>query len=497
MAMHIDRRTVLRGALFGGGLAAVPLPRLGAMLNNNGTAYAATNQTLRRFGVWFVGNGFVPDAFTPNPRATGPLATLSPILSPLEKLKAKITVVSGFDLKTGRPDGLPHGHFFGGLSGAHGNPAGKTFQLPTIDQIIADGPLGGGERKSLQLGVCDGTGGIGAQAYKALSSRGPNAQNVFAFDPMQLFNDLFKSGGAKPPAPTGTPATGPAMDPTFARDKSILDSIRADASALEVRLGREDRVRLQSHMAGLRALEDRLFKMSMTDPTKQPAAAICGKTLNVMGADLRAEINPAVAAAQSDVLVLALACDKTRVFFYQLSRPAANIVYPWLKDVSAKNETKPKDFHGINHRYTEDLNVAGGGTITGRDAAIKGATATIGLYADLLAKMDAVDEGNGTLLDNSSVMISSCVSWGKTHTQWEWPCVIGGRGGVRLDDAGKPDPSGRFNFKGAWHHRSDNSDNFSRVLLTLANLNEAKQKSIGKDGGFTDQVLPAICGPTS
>jgi hypothetical protein len=461
------------------------------MLNGNGTAYAATNQALRRFGVWFVGNGFVPDAFTPSPRATGPLTTLSPILSPLEKVKAKVTVVSGFDLKTGRPDGLPHGHFFGGLSGAHGNPAGKTFQLPTIDQLIADGPLGGGERKSLQLGVCDGTGGISAQAYKALSSRGPNAQNVFAFDPMQVFNDLFKSGLPRPPVPT-TPGTPP-VDPTFERERSILDGIRADASALETRLGREDRARLQSHLAGLRALEDRLAKMNAPGTSKQPA--MCGKALNLMGADLRAELNPAVAAAQDDVLVLALACDKTRVFFYQLSRPAANIVYPWLKDVSARGETKPKDFHGINHRYTEDLNVASGGTIRGRDAAIKGATATMGLFANLLAKMDAVDEGNGTLLDNSTVMISSCVSWGKTHTQWEWPCVIGGRGGVRLDDAGMPDASGRFNFQGGWHHRSTNSDNFSRVLLTLAQLNEAKLKSVGKDGGFTDQPLPAIRGP--
>jgi hypothetical protein len=460
------------------------------MLNGNGTAYAASNRPLRRFGVWFVGNGFIPTSFVPNPRKTGPLGTLSPILAPLEKVKSKVTVVSGFDLKTGRPDGLPHGHFFGGLSGAHGNPSGKTFQLPTIDQVIAlNGPLGQGvPHRSLQIGVCDGTGGISQQAYKALSSRGPNAQNLFEFSPQAQFNKLFK---------TGTPSTGPQpgptmMDPTVVSERSILDGIREDAKALEVRLGRDDRQRLESHLGGLRALEQRLAALS--EP-RQTAAAACSKRLTPMAADLRAELNPAVAAAHDDVLVMALACDLSRVFFYQLTRPAANIVYPWLKNVSAPGESKPKDFHGLNHRYDQDLNVAGGGTIKGRDASIKGATHTMELFANLLQKMDAVDEGNGTLLDNSTVMISSCVSWGKTHTQWEWPCVIGGRGGVRLGADGQPDPSGRLNLRGGWHHRSHSFDNFSKVLLTLANINEANRTSFGKDGGLATSEVPDLRGP--
>jgi hypothetical protein len=490
----LGRRAVLRGALLGGGAVAIPLPRLAAMLNGNGTAYAATNKPLRRFGVWFVGNGFVPLAFTPSPRKTGPLGTLSPILAPLEKVKAKITVVSGFDLKTGRPDGLPHGHFFGGLSGACGNPSGRTFQLPTIDQVIAlNGPMGQGVAyKSLQVGVCDGSGGISQQAYKALSSRGPNAQNVVEFSPQAQFDALFK--GRTQPASGGGPA---APDPGLQSETSVLDGIRADARALESRLGREDRARLESHLTGLRAIEERLALLSQPGPAGQPAAAVCGKTpAGLRGADTSAKLNPAIAAAQDDVMVMALACDLTRVFFYQLTRPAANIVYPWLEDVHVMGDSKPKDFHGINHRYDETLAMTGG-TIKGVDAAIKGQMHTMELFSNLLQKMDAVDEGNGTLLDNSTVIISSCVSWGKTHTPWEWPCVIAGRGGVRLDAAGQPDSSGRFTFKGGWHHRAESNDNFSRVLLTLAHLNGANVKGIGKDGGYTESPVPEICGPST
>jgi hypothetical protein len=487
----LSRRAVLRGALLGGGLATIPLPRLGAMLDGNGVAYAASSKPLRRFGVWFVGNGFIPSAFTPQPRKTGPLGVLSPILAPLEKVKSKITVVSGFDLKTGRPDGLPHGHFFGGLSGACGNPSGKTFQLPTIDQVIAlQGDLGAGvPYKSLQVGVCDGSGGISQQAYKALSSRGPNAQNVIEFSPQAQFDTLFKSGT---PAKGGGATGSSSPDPGLLSETSVLDGIREDAQALQSRLGREDRARLDAHLTGLRAIEERLRLMGQPG---QSASAVCSKTpTGLLGADNSAQLDPAIAAAHDDIMVMALACDLTRVFFYQLSRPAANIIYPWLKDVHVMGDTKPKDFHGINHRYDETLAMTGG-TIKGVDAAIKGQLHTMELFSNLLQKMDAVDEGNGTLLDNSTVLISSCISWGKTHTPWEWPCVIGGRGGVRLGSDGQPDQSGRFNFKGGWHHRSDTSDNFSRVLLTLANLNGAPIKGIGKDGGYTDAPLPEIRGP--
>lgn len=467
----IDRRTLLRGALLGGGMATIGLPRLGAMLDGNGTAYAATNQPLRRFGVYFIGNGFVPGSFAPAPRQTGPLGPLGPQLAPLEKLKAKLTVVSGFDLKTGRPDGLPHGHFFGGLSGAHGIPSGRLFALPTIDQVIAtNSSLGQGVPfRSLEVGVCTATPGVGQKAYHAVSSRGTNAQNDPEFNPVAQFNRLFKSG-----VPTAPPGAGtPPPDPTWAADKSVLDAVREDALALQRRLGVDDRARLDSHLTGLRALEERLQLMSQPST----AGAACKKMDMTTAADMSATLNTKVAAAQDDLMVMALACDQTRVFTYQLTKPAAHVNYA-LPGVSG-------DFHGICH----------GDSGYDQPQVVKGVAHTMGLFANLLAKMDAVDEGGATLLDNSTILISTCVSWGKTHTQWEWPCLIAGRGGVRTGADGKPDPAGRFTFQGGWHHRSPGFDNFSKVLLTLANAHGAKQTGLGKDGGFTDTEVHGIFGP--
>jgi hypothetical protein len=108
--------------------------------------------------------------------------------------------------------------------------------------------------------------------------------------------------------------------------------------------------------------------------------------------------------------------------------------------------------------------------------------------------MDAITEGANTMLDNSTILVSTCVAWGKTHCPWEWPCVIAGRGGVRTGADGNPDPNGKLNFAGGWHYRSD-ADNFSKVLMTLANVNGANLKTFGLDGGKVDTEIHEIRGP--
>src|SRR6185295_9475988 len=124
------------------------------------------------------------------------------------------------------------------------------------------------------------------------------------------------------------------------------------------------------------------------------------------------------------------------------TKPAAHVNYG-LPDVTG-------DFHGLCH------NDAG----FDQPRVQKGVAHSMGLFADLLQRMDAVNEGSGTLLDQATILLSTCVAWGKTHTQWEWPCVIAGRGGLR--GAGeRPDA---YNLQGGWHHRSASSDNFSKVL---------------------------------
>jgi hypothetical protein len=209
----ISRRAALRGALAGGGLVAIPLPRLGAMLNGNGTAYAATGKPIQRFGVYFI--------------------------------------------KTGRPNDTPHGHFPGGLTGANG--AGRVYHAPSIDQVIAlQGPLGQGtDYRSIEVAVANATPGVSQKMYQAVSAKGMGQHNDPEYSPAAVFNRLFKSGADPAPAPAGGTAV---VDPTVALERSVLDAIRSDAAELKKRLGREDVARLDSHLEGIRGIEQRLMR---------------------------------------------------------------------------------------------------------------------------------------------------------------------------------------------------------------------------------------------
>src|SRR5438128_9205826 len=129
----ISRRTILRGTLAGGVGVVLPLPRLGAMLNGNGTAYADATALPVRFGFWFFGNGIIPERWVPARTGQGAAWTLSEQLAPLQLVKPWISVVTGCTVKV--PDTAAHAtHPAAALSGA--NVGAGVFQLPTIDQAV-------------------------------------------------------------------------------------------------------------------------------------------------------------------------------------------------------------------------------------------------------------------------------------------------------------------------------------------------------------------------
>src|SRR6266581_303045 len=91
---RLSRRLVLRGMLAGGVSIALPLPRLGGMLNGNGTAYANGDPLPR-----FFGNGIIPDRWIPTKIGSGADWDLSPSLAPLQDVKPWLSVITGLEIK--------------------------------------------------------------------------------------------------------------------------------------------------------------------------------------------------------------------------------------------------------------------------------------------------------------------------------------------------------------------------------------------------------------
>jgi hypothetical protein len=102
----------------------------------------------------------------------------------------------------------------------------------------------------------------------------------------------------------------------------------------------------------------------------------------------------------------------------------------------------------------------------------------MGCWAYLLEGMDRIQEGAGTLLDNSLVYGSTCVAWGRAHASVLWPVMMFGRAGGAL--------------KGNFHYAAPPDDNVAKVALTIGNIFGLGLKEFGKAGGLVTEEVPSI-----
>jgi hypothetical protein len=450
----LNRRTLLRGAL-GGALVSIGLPPLEAMFNGNGTAHADGSPLPRRLGVFFWGNGVKLDRW--NPKDTGPTWTPSPELEPLTALKDYVSIVSGMDLMTGNERGH-HAGCVGILSGApmvsepHPNSNYvSTFSKPSIDQVAA-AVIGQSSRfRSLEVGISRRVVGGEGTTLHYLSHNGPDSPNPPEYDPAAVFTRLF----GKDFVPKG--AAAPAVDPTRALRRSVLDAVSADLTSLRAKVGSVDRSRLDQHLENIRSIENRLGDMA---PAAPPVAA-CALPTNpgsFPDQNRQEQIEPKM-KAMSDLIAMALACDQTRVFSVMFSGSVGSTVF-W--QVGAD---------GGHHDLTHDE--------PGTQPLVHATTVfTMKQFAILLAALKAIPEGAGNLLDNCALLASSDVADGREHSIEDYPIVVAGGGGGYLKHPGV-------------HYRSA-GENTSTVLLTLLRAAGLPLTEFGDKGGRVTTGCSAI-----
>ena len=318
---RLGRRAVLRGLLGGTGVA-VALPLLELMLNQHGDALADGSGFPRRFGWWFFGNGVHADKWVP--QGSGPDWELSPQLMPLSPVKEDVTVVSG--LKVYLPNSVPHGSgpagiLTGGPLGEVGNNfENSAFGSKTLDQIVAD-EIGNDTRfKSLEVAI--------ERSDDSLSHTAAGMTNPPEHSPIALFERVFGSGFVEP-------GDEPIIDPKLSLRRSVLDAVSEDALDLQKRLGAADRQRVEQHFENIRALEKQLAKLE-EDPPNLASCSSPEQPLDDYPDQSGVPQMSAVSRAMSDMMAMALACDQTRVFSVQFSRPVSGVLYPEIGEAHHK-----------------------------------------------------------------------------------------------------------------------------------------------------------------
>jgi hypothetical protein len=451
----LNRRTVLRGMLATGTAVAVPLPLLDAMLNANGTALAQSGEPLSPLYVtWFFGNGVLPGRWKPAQTGAGSAWQLSPQLEPLADVKSYLTVISGLENRV-HVSGKEHPT--GSAGATTGAPLnGDAVRAASIDQIVADKISEGAPFRSLEVGVTPATPNGSTHTLHSVSHRGPNARNNPEFSPKAVFDRLFK--GFNQPAPTDPEAEAAAR---LARVRvSVLDSIIADGTSLQARLGAADRKRVEEHLESVRAIERRIEVM----PPPTGSTACSDLTAPLVGRDNGSEAPPAVNSAMAELATLALACERTRVVSFMFSLPAAHVYYRHL----AAN---------MNDDFHDTICHGDAGTESDQPRVDTGVLYATRCLNEFLVKLRDTSHGASNLLDSSLVYVTSDTAWGRTHTKTQWPVLLAGKAGGRL--------------RGDEHHDFP-GDNLSKALLTVAQAMGTNATELGVDAGRVTSPLSGI-----
>jgi hypothetical protein len=399
MSAVIDRRTFLRGSL-GGAAVTVGLPLLDIFLNVNGDALAATGGPLpQRFGTWFFGCGMNPPRW--DPKTAGTDWELTPELLPVAAIRDRINVLSGFSvILAGEANQVHRTGVFGTLCGGAPKTTDET-DGPSLDVLISD-EIGSATRfRSLEMAA---TG----SAKDSNSLRSVSSVNPAEPTPLSLYTRVFGPGFTDPNAAEFTP------DPKLLVRQSALSIVGEDRKRVEAQLGSADRARLDQYFTAVRQLE-RQIELQLQKP---PPLEACTIPDAPQQGEVDMEVGHVVANHElmAQTLALALACDQTRVFNMTFSDRASGLRRPG----------SPDTHHTLTHEEARDPELGY------QPKATAFVLDTMNAWTRFVEILDAVPEGDGTLLDNCLVMAHSETSDANSHSVVGLPFMLAGKAGGRV-----------------------------------------------------------------
>jgi hypothetical protein len=387
---------VLRGL----GGAAIALPWLEAFAPPRASAGAPLAP--KRFVVMFSANGTLPPRWVPSGGETD--FTLSPILSPLAEHRDDLVIIQGVDqqgaggdahqigiggMLTGAP--LSSGPFAGVGAPPAGWAAGHSVDQRIAEELGVETSL-----RSLELGVQVGPAdNWGRMIYRAANQPLPPED-----EPKAVYDRVFADLHTDPAE----------LSRVRERRASILDAVSGEYTRLSGRLGSADRARLDAHLTAVREVEKRV-----AGPTLSQRSECKDLKLSPVASDEN-DSYPSVGAQQIDLLVMALACDITRVASLQWSRSVSQTRFTWL---------------GINEGHHELSHLADDDTVA-VDKLTRINTWYATQFATLIGKLKAIPEGDGSMLDNTLLLWCNELAKGNIHGHADAPYVLAGRAGGGL-----------------------------------------------------------------
>ncbi len=382
-----------------------------------GTSASATAP--RRFACVFMGNGVNVHHWGASNTAEG--LQLSQTLQPLEPVKDQLLFFKGLhNPSTLNTNGGGHYPKMNVLSGLKVKQTTTDIEVgTTIDQMIAQKTGRDTSIPSLVLGT-EGPQYATELGYTSIYSNhiswaAPNRPAPKEIYPRLAFDRLFSEGKANK------------------RNLSILDAVWGDAKTLRGQLSARDANKLDEYLTSVRELEQRIQRSEAVSHAEtngqgwQPS--VTKPTFERPGAGLPTESQEHM-RLMLELMVLALQTDKTRVVSLMLNNDLSGMNFSHLGDGIEGG------LHEISHHQDQERKLAMYQRINQYHME---------LWSAALQKMQATNEGERTLLENSMVMFCSSLMDGNKHDSSELPILVAGSGGGSLRGGRAFDLSGEEN----------------------------------------------------
>ena len=422
---HISRRTVLQGIG-----ATIALPFLDAM-SPAATAWAQTpaGKTPKRFAFVAFPHGAIMDRWSPKETGTG--FTMSPILEPLQPFRSHLTIVSGLRNKPAETN-EPHGYIEQGWLtcvkpwdfGKAGPDSGVSADQIAVRYVGQDTRL-----PSLELTTAQGGARV---AWRTPKQSLPQEGN-----PRAVFQKLFGQGDTDKERADILVETG-----------SILDRVKEQAQRLQTSLGVQDRVVVSDYLDSVREIERRVQMAARQDKSQLSIPDAPVGTPNDITDHFKLVF---------DLMALAFQADITRVITMSMDREASMRTYTNLSISEA--------FHPLSHH---------GNAAAKMDKLVQIQKYHTEMFAGFIKKIEATKEGDGTVLDHSTILYGSDMSDSNRHNNDPLPSAILGHAGGKI--------------KGGQHLKYPQDSRHADLLITLLQRNEIPVKSIGDSGDGLSEV---------
>jgi len=350
----------------------------------------------KRFAVMFMGNGINGNHWWA--KGSGADLKLSKTLEPLEPLKKKINVINGLFNQPAVGMGIHPAQTGNLLSGMPLQKGASVKAGISVDQVLAKHVGRDTPQPSMVLACEQPMTGYHetnfSLAYSShiswYSADSPVPNEVY---PSLAFDRLFENRGSL-------------------RNRSVLDRVKERAGSLRRQVSLSDQTKLDEYLNGVREVERRVEAMRRDKDKADARARDRGRLTftmerpqNGLPEDLRDHTR-----LMCDIVALAFQTDKTRIASLLLCRDLSSLYYPFLEI--------REGHHSASH---DDLS----------DGYERISRFHLSQMAYLAKRLDAMPEGEGTVLDNSCVLFLSNMWSGWKHDNMKLPVVMaGGLGGT-------------------------------------------------------------------